>query len=209
MLTKLKICGITNINDAKMCVQYGVDILGFNFFPESSRYITPEKSKEIVNELPFWIKKVGILVKPNKQHIVDLISQVNIDVLQLYNPSKEIDFTQIDKPIILCYHIKDMNNFNLQMDVQADMYLLDYYDKIKIGGSGKSFDWNLIPDWLPREKLILAGGININNITDALQLIHPAIIDIASGAESRPGKKDPDKIKVLMAKILKYNIRKF
>ena len=100
-----------------------------------------------------------------------------------------------------------MNNFHLQVDVRADMYLLDYYDKIKIGGSGKSFDWNLIPDWLPREKLILAGGININNITEALQLIHPAIIDIASGAESRPGRKDPDKIKVLMAKILKYNIK--
>jgi phosphoribosylanthranilate isomerase len=208
MFTKLKICGITNLLDAKICIRYGVDILGFNFFPESPRYITPEQCKEIMNELPFWIKKVGILVKPSDQHIIDLISQVDIDVLQLYNPPEEIDFTQIGKPIIRCYPIKDSNNFHLRKDEKADMYLLDYYDKIKIGGSGKSFDWRLIPDWLPREKLILAGGVNINNIDDALQLIDPAIIDIASGAESCPGKKDPNKIKALMEKIIKYNIKK-
>lgn len=204
MQIRLKICGVTNVNDAKMVVDEGADILGFNFFAKSLRYISPISAREIIRQLPFYIPSVGILVRPTLSEVQKTIDISEVKAIQIYEPLDFDIYDQIPIPVIIAYRLQAADNkFSVNINT-ADMILIDSYSKDAYGGTGKTFNWDIIPSSLPCQKLILAGGITTNNISEALERVGPAVIDVASGSESAPGKKDKKKVRELVAKIKGY-----
>jgi len=208
MLTRLKICGITTKEDALMCVENGVNVLGFNFYPESPRYIEPIKAREIIQQLPFFVSSVGILVKPTLDAVKNTIQISGVNTVQIYQPVDFHDFREIEVPTIVAFRIcreQSMENFNYR---GANMILIDSFSRETFGGTGKTFNWELIPSSIPREKLVLAGGITPYNVVSALEKVRPAMIDVASGAEKSPGVKDLKKVKELVYLIQQFNLKK-
>ena len=200
MSTRLKICGITNQQDAITCAELGVDLLGFNFYSGSPRFISFKDARFIIQEIPSTTQSVGILVRPRLVDVLEAIEQSGVGVVQIFEPQDFSDFSQITVPVIIVKRIADTASDKYELN-GAMMILLDTYTPGKLGGSGKVFDWSLIPDSIPRERLVLAGGITPDNVKDALDQVKPAVIDVASGAESAPGKKDLVKVKLLIEAI--------
>jgi len=197
MSTRLKICGITNQTDANECAELGVDFLGFNFYPNSPRFISFEKTRNILCDIPSPTRSVGILVHPTFDDVQKTIEKSRIEMVQLIEPQEIFDFSIIPVPVIIVKRIADNASENYQLN-GAEMILLDTFTPGELGGSGKVFDWSLIPDSIPRERLVLAGGITPDNVKEAVTLVKPAVIDVASGAESAPGIKDIEKVKMLI-----------
>ncbi len=200
MLTRLKICGITNQKDATACTELGVDLLGFNFYSDSPRFISFENAHSIIREIPSATQSVGILVRPRLADVLVAIKQSGVELVQIYEPQGFSDFSQIPVSVIIVKRIADTASDKYELN-GATMILLDSYTPGKLGGSGSVFDWSLIPDSIPRERLVLAGGITPDNVKDALNKVKPAVIDVASGAESAPGKKNLVKVKLLLEAI--------
>lgn len=204
MQCKLKICGITCLEDALTAAALGVDWLGFNFYPESLRYIAPEAAAKIITELPDRIHSVGILVKPRFCDVEKIVQISHVQRVQIYEPQDFSDLSRFSVPAIMCYRVNESRPQDINWQL-ADMVLLDCFSSHSYGGFGKAFDWTTIPANLPREKLILAGGITSDNIQQALETVHPAVIDVATGAEISPGRKDPVKIATLLMIVREYN----
>ncbi len=195
--TKLKICGITNLDQALALSELEVDFLGFNFFKPSPRYISPEQARSIIERLPTNVKTVGILVKPTIKECLKLLSQVKLDFLQIYQPQDFKDFNRLPVKVISAHRLSSAANF--KMPEKGETYvLLDVFHSRAFGGTGKQFDWTTIPRSLDRQRLILAGGITLANIARALKLVKPAVIDVASGVEVAPGIKDLKKVATLI-----------
>lgn len=204
MAVKLKICGLTNLADAWTAVESGVEWLGFNFYLQSPRYIDPVAARTIIKQLPEHVICVGILVKPTLAAARRIAAISGVRWLQLYDPLDFTDLNQLPLPAILCFN-PETYPAESALYRNATMILFDNRTNSRVGGTGQTFDWNRIPDSIPREKLILAGGINPDNVQEALKRVAPAIIDVASGAERAPGIKDPRKIKYLVNQIRNYN----
>ena len=207
MPVKLKICGITSLEDALLVAGLGADWLGFNFYPKSPRYVQPATAAAIIKALPLTVESVGILVKPTLQETCDIIKVSGVQRIQIYEPQDFNDFSQLPVPVIIC------NHFQPEMTITPDytageMVLIDNFESGLYGGTGKSFDWSRIPYNISRERLVLAGGIGVANIQQVLEMVNPAVIDIASGGESAPGRKDPAKIKILVEKVRAFNLQK-
>ena len=203
MSTRLKICGITNPQDAAGCVELGVDLLGFNFYSGSPRYISFQESQAIIQEIPSTTKSVGIFVRPKRTDVSEAISQSGVDLVQLFEPEDFSDYAEISVPVIIVNRITEPMSLNFELNGAA-MILLDTYTSGELGGSGEVFDWSLIPDSIPRDRLVLAGGITPENVQRAIDQVNPAVIDVASGAEISPGIKDLAKVKRLV-EIVKGN----
>lgn len=204
MYSRLKICGITNLDDALITLEIGAHWLGFNFYPESPRYVDPAKAVGIIEEIKGLVHCVGILVRPTLKEVQDIIKQTKVDRIQIYQPQDFNDLSKLDVPAVICYQVNPDQPTEYDF-MGADMILLDSYSKSLAGGTGKVFNWSLIPNSIPREKLILAGGITTENIGKALQAVNPSVIDVASGAEKEPGVKDYNKIKALMNELYLYH----
>lgn len=204
MYSRLKICGITNLDDALITLEIGAHWLGFNFYPESPRYIKPAVAASIIEEIKELVHCVGILVRPTLKGVQDIIKNTNIDRIQIYQPQDFNDLSKLDVPAIICYQMDTDSPQEFDF-MGADMILLDSYSKSLAGGTGKTFNWSLIPENIPREKLILAGGITPENIGEALRTVNPSVIDVAGGSEKEPGVKDYNKIKALMNELYLYH----
>jgi len=204
MNTRLKICGITSLADAELTVRLGVNILGFNFYPASPRYIEPEQCRSILEKLPFFVISVGILVRPDRKTVDEILKRSGVKILQILEPVGFTDFYDIPVPVIYVHRMKEPFRINGNLR-GASMVLLDSFVKNAYGGSGKSWNWEMLPTDFPREKLVLAGGIYPGNIKKALEAVQPAIVDVASGAETTPGKKDPRKIQSLVEAVTDFN----
>jgi phosphoribosylanthranilate isomerase len=206
MLTRLKICGIVTLDDAKMCVEMGVDMLGFNFFPGSPRFVTMHTARQIINELPIWMEAVAILVRPTLEQVQDVIHKSKVNAVQIYQPIDFTDLSLIGIPVFAAFSIRELEQINSYYYKESDMFLLDNSTAKISGGTGQTFNWRQIPPEIPKKKLILAGGINTQNIDQALKQVQPAIIDVASGSESLPAQKDKKKVHKLVQKVLYHNI---
>lgn len=191
---KVKICGITNIEDAILSVELGADMLGFIFYPKSKRYISPETCKDIIAEIPTGIKKVAVFVNESNEVINRIIEQTNIDVVQLHGDETTSDIHKINTGIIKAFRVS--NNFDFaQIEIfKKHQILLDSSDPTNYGGTGKTFNWDIIPPDM-RGKIILAGGISSANIEFIYKSISPFGVDLSSSLELSPGKKDPAKLK--------------
>ena len=207
MFTHLKICGITTHEDALAAAELGIAFLGFNFVEKSPRYVVPEKAKAIIRDLPAMVNTVGILVKATLKDCLKIVETTGVKFLQIYQPLDFDDFGLLPVPVIAAYRLKNGDTLDYRPG-NEHYVLLDAFAPNVYGGTGKRLNWSKIPASVPRERLVLAGGITPQNILEALNTVNPAIIDVASGAEKAPGHKDVEKMRALQKAVLTFNILK-
>jgi len=201
LIPKVKICGITNQEDAAAALQMGADLLGFNFYPQSPRYILPEKAEAIVNKLPAFIDIAGVFVNSPLEEVREITSQCQLDWVQLHgdeNPEfcRWLAYDSIKT--MKAIRVKEAADIEDADNYFTDAILLDAYDPAKYGGTGLTFDWNIIGHI--GKRIFLAGGINPENAVAAMELGVYGI-DVCSGIEAEPGRKDHGKMKTLFDNI--------
>jgi phosphoribosylanthranilate isomerase len=201
LIVKVKICGITNYKDAAAAIDMGADLLGFNFYPESPRFITPEKAAEIINKLPAFADIVGVFVNAPLKQIKETINLCQLNWVQLHgdeSPKFCRSFLSLNVKTMKALRVKESKDIRQAEDFFTDAILLDAYNPKKYGGTGLTFDWNIIGHI--GKRIFLAGGINPDNAAAAIELGVYGI-DVCSGIESEPGKKDHKKMKKLFDNI--------
>lgn len=197
MKTRVKICGITNLQDALLATEMGADALGFVFYKESKRCISCGDAKEIINKLPPFVIKCGVFVDEKWERIKEIRDFCKLDRVQVYAGDESLCGNFVPDITIMAFRIRDRKDVETAKKSEAFPLLDSYHEKMH-GGSGTKFNWELLSDF--GRPFMLAGGINTENIDSALKL-NPYAIDIASGVESTPGKKDPTKMKEIFRKI--------
>ena len=204
---KIKICGITNTEDAHKAVELGADALGFIFAP-SPRKISPEDASEIIIDLPPFVKTVGVFVNEDLQVIKNIIGQCGLDIVQLHGNESPDLCNKFMPRTIKALRVKDHSMPDRIIDYKGKVraFLLDTYSPDKAGGTGKTFNWDMalkINEYgIP---IILAGGIGPSNVEEALSMVKPYGLDISSGIEEIPGKKDHKLMEELFEKIRSFS----
>ncbi len=193
---KVKVCGITSYEDAAMALDQGVDALGFNFFPSSPRYIRPADARLIVRRIPPFIVSVGLFVNVACQDEVSRTARTaGVQVLQLHgDESPEYCRELAEWPLIKALRISKGEIPEKLEEYPVQGFLLDVKDDTLFGGTGKSFDWNLAGSIKRIRPIILAGGLRPDNVREAIRIVRPYGVDVCSGVESAPGKKDAAKL---------------
>lgn len=192
---QVKICGITNIEDAFAAADCGADALGFIFAPKSPRYIAPEKAAEIIAKLPAFITTVGIFTSGTTTSIRETLKICGIDRLQFHGPFSADILSTYSRWAIQVLKVKDASSLEQFKPVPVRALLLDTYDEKMDGGSGICFDWQLAIAAKQFGKIILAGGLTPENIQEAIQKVRPYGVDVSSGVELKKRKKDHKKLK--------------
>jgi len=196
-MVKVKICGITNLEDALNSAAAGCDALGFVFYKKSPRYITPEKAKQIIGRLPPFILKIGVFVNAKAKTVKRIGKFCGLDILQFHgNESPGFCHKFKNYKIIKAFRAKNKAALGNLLKYKPFACLFDAFTKTKIGGTGKKFDWDLVRhlDGLPKP-VFLSGGLNVHNVKAAIREVHPDWVDVSTGVEIKPGKKDPKKVK--------------
>ena len=199
-MLKVKTCGITNLEDALLCESEGADALGFIFYKKSKRYIEPDSVKEIISRLSPFTMKVGVFVNDSPDLINKTADYLCLNAVQLHGEESPEIISKIFTPVIKSFRIYSGFNFSILENYSNSYFLFDTYSNAQYGGTGKAFNWQLIPEEL-KNKIILAGGISKDNIEDIFYNIKPAAVDLSSSIESEPGKKDKKKVKEFFKKI--------
>jgi phosphoribosylanthranilate isomerase len=204
MPTRIKICGITRLEDAQLAAELGTSALGFNFYPPSPRYITPADAFKIVRQLPPFVVAVGVFADENDlRHVADVAREAGVNALQLQNPCPPAAVGATLGPYPVIWTVAVASDFvpeDLQA-LKARAFLLDASHPTLRGGTGKTFDWNLAREAKQYGRIILAGGLTPENVSDAICTVRPDAVDVASGVESSPGKKDPAKLRAFFAAV--------
>jgi phosphoribosylanthranilate isomerase len=200
---KVKVCGITSYEDAAMALDQAVDALGFNFFPPSPRYISPGEARSIIRRLPPFAAAVGVFVNVSSaESLMETALLAGVQVLQLHGDETPEYCSQLSsRPLIKALRIgKDGIRENLE-EYPVQAFLLDSKDDALFGGTGRSFDWKLAAKIKRVRPIILAGGLRAENVGEAIRTLEPYGIDVCSGVESRPGKKDAGKLREFMNEV--------
>lgn len=199
MRTRVKICGITHPQDAMTAVEYGADAIGLVFYTPSPRNVSIEQAAEIVAHLPPFVSKIGLFVNADPVFIHSVVKHVALDGLQFHGDETAAECEQINMPYYKAIRVKNDTNL-LQYASQyarANALLLDAYSEAAVGGTGQVFDWSLIPANMGKP-IILAGGLNPQNVTAAIQQVNPYAVDVSGGVEASKGIKDATKIAAFM-----------
>ncbi|MBG9715468.1 phosphoribosylanthranilate isomerase [Bacillus cereus] len=197
---KVKICGITDVETAKSACEYGADALGF-VFAESKRKITPKRAKEIIQELPANVLKIGVFVNESVEVIQKIADECGLTHVQLHGDEDNHQIRRLNIPSIKSLGVTSESDMKNAQGYEADYILFDSPKEKFHGGNGKTFSWELLRD-MPKElrkKMILAGGLNALNIEEAIRTVRPYMVDVSSGVEIE-GKKDVEKIKQFIIK---------
>ena len=198
---KVKICGITNWTDARRAVEAGAQFLGFNFYRPSPRYIRPAAARRIIRRLPDGIAVVGVFVNETEANMLAIARRVGLDYLQLHGdePPDQVARLKREIPVIKAVRVRDSFR-QTQLDAfdRASAILLDGFDAHRHGGTGKTFNWNLARGSNGSRRIFLAGGLTPENVAEAIRVARPYAVDVCSGVEARPGRKDPARIVALM-----------
>lgn len=199
MRTRVKICGITRIEDALEAVKQGADAIGLVFYPPSPRHVTPELAAEIVKKIPAFVSVVGLFVDADPAEIERTLAIVHLDVLQFHGAETPAQCRQFSKPYMKAVRVKtDTNLVQYAADyADAKALLLDAFAEGVPGGTGQVFDWTLIPQNLALP-VVLAGGLNAENVGQAISHVKPYAVDVSGGVEASKGIKDAAKIAAFM-----------
>ena len=197
--TKLKVCGITSLDDALMCVECGAAYLGFNFYPKSLRYIEPASARVIIERLPAHIEYVGVFVnEPTPEDVLRIMKESGVTIAQLHGDEKPDYCAAVgSERVIKALRVGPDFYPKQVLDYPAMAILLDAYDKRLYGGTGKTVAWDVAREAAQYTTLFLAGGLSPDNIVEAVQAVAPFAVDVNSGVESAPGVKDAAKLKAL------------
>jgi phosphoribosylanthranilate isomerase len=193
-MVKVKICGITNLKDARQAVEAGADFLGFNFYLRSPRYVTPQRARGILRRLPKKIVSVGVFVNEREDEMLEIARRVGLDYLQLHGEESPATIAHLARNLPVIKAVRVRNSFRaaeLARYKHVSAFLLDGFDRRRHGGSGKTFPWNLALRAKRAGHIFLAGGLTPGNVKEAIRSAKPYAVDVCSGVEARPGKKDP------------------
>ena len=202
-MIRIKICGITNLEDALLAAELGADALGFIFYPPSPRAIAPDAARAIIAQLPPLVTTVGVFVDEDAATVKELAAQVGLDWLQLHGKETPEYCRGLGRRIIKVFRIQDENSLSglaAYREVVQGL-LLDTYKKGQVGGTGETFNWDLAREARQYGPIILAGGLTPANVVRAIAAAQPQAVVVASGVEARPGKKDPEKLKAFFAAV--------
>lgn len=200
--TRIKVCGITRREDALTAIAAGADALGFVFYPPSPRALSFEAAARILEDLPAFVSRVGLFLDAGQDEISMAMHTLPLDIIQFHGGESPGFCESFGRPYIKALG-KDINGSRAEIAnsyTQASALLFDSHATGEAGGTGKSFDWTQIPASI-KKPLILAGGLNAENVADAIRQIRPYAVDVSSGVESAPGLKDAAKINQFVAQV--------
>ena len=202
METKVKICGITSLADAQAAAGAGADALGFIFYDKSPRYVTIQQAADISKQLSPFIMRVGVFVNAEEDFILSAMGKVQLSMLQFHGDEEPGFCSQFGIMTMKAFRVRDAETLKAFPKYQTDAYLLDAYSASARGGSGKTFDWNLAIEAQKLGKpIFLSGGLSPENVVEAVQKVRPFGVDVSSGVESSPGKKDHAKVKAFITAV--------
>jgi phosphoribosylanthranilate isomerase len=197
-MVRIKICGITNLEDARVAVEAGADALGFVFYEKSPRFINPVRAAEIIAKLPPFIQSVGLFVNEETEKINWTADYCGLDLVQLHGDETPEDCLEVTRRVIKAFRVQNIVSIDPLNKYQVAGYLLDAWSPDAYGGTGRTFNWELAGAARKYGPIILAGGLSPDNIAEAIMSVKPYGIDVSSGVESEPGKKDPAKIREII-----------
>ncbi len=200
-MIKIKICGITNLDDALFAAECGADALGFIFYKKSPRYVAPEKAAEIIAQLPPFITPVAVVVNEREEKIRNIQFTTGIKVLQFHGDERPEFCERFANRVIKSFQVKDKESIKSMAHYHVNALLLDSYKDGARGGTGVTFDWHLAVVAKTFGRLVLAGGLNPENVTEAIKLVQPYAVDVAGGVEREPGIKDHALVKKFIAAV--------
>jgi len=208
MSVKAKICGLTNLADAQAAVAAGADALGFNFYEKSPRFILLEAAVEIVKQIPPFVMRVGLFVNAPEDFVLRAISEAGLTMLQFHGDEPPEFCTQFGLMSMKAFRIRDEKSLDELPKYQTDAYLLDAFSPEARGGTGEKFNWDLAVEAQKFGKpIFLAGGLTPYNVADAVRRVRPFAVDVSSGVESAPGKKDVAKIRAFIGAVRQADLQ--
>jgi phosphoribosylanthranilate isomerase len=199
MSVKVKICGITSVADGQMAAEAGADMIGLMFYDQSPRHITLPQAVEISRALSPFVLRVGVFVNPDEELVMRAISECGLNLLQFHGDEPSEFCTQFGVMSVKALRVRDAASIQTLENYETDAFLLDAYSKSGLGGTGEKFNWDLAIEAQRFNKpIFLAGGLTPENVADAVKRVRPFAVDVSSGVESAPGKKDAAKVRAFI-----------
>ena len=199
---RVKVCGICRAEDATRAIDLGASAIGFVFWPDSPRFIEPARARDIATSLPTHITAVGVFVNQPAAYVIDVAKLVPLAAVQLHGTESIDDFAGVNEPLIKAVPVTDPFDPSTIDGLPSFVtVLLDAHDPVRRGGTGRTIDWTIAAGVAARRKTILSGGLNAANVGEAISRVRPYMVDVSSGVESVPGRKDPDKLRRFFAVI--------
>ena len=202
MIPKIKICGITNLEDAQTAVREGADALGFIFHSQSPRFVEVNVVKSIVHQLPPFILPIGVFVNEGLTIVRNMMDQCGLALAQLHGDETPSYCETLGRPVLKGIRLKDRSTFLSLAEYKGRAgvrgFVIDTFSESEYGGTGKVADWDLALEAAEAAPILLAGGLTPDNVQEAIQKVHPYGVDVSSGVEASPGKKDRTKVKAFI-----------
>ena len=192
---KVKICGITSLEDALMAVEAGADALGFVFFDKSPRHMEPERAARIIAGLPPFVQVVGLFVNAELDFVNATADSCGLDIVQLHGDESPAYCQLVRRRVMKAFRVRGMESLVPMKDYSVAAFLLDAYSPNAYGGTGACFDWDCAVAAKAGGRIILAGGLDPDNVASAVSKVAPYGVDVSSGVELSPGRKDPEKVR--------------
>jgi len=207
-MTRTKICGITRTEDVRAVAASGADAFGLVFYEKSPRHVTLQQARDVIRAAPPFLSAVGLFVNPAESEVREVLSQIPLDVLQFHGEEAPEFCAQFGRPYLKAIRVRpgvDLVQFAARY-AGAQALLLDAYVEGTHGGTGASFDWSLIPQELPLP-VILSGGLDANNVAEAIRQVRPYAVDVSSGVEAGKGIKDATKIAAFIKEVKQTDVQ--
>ena len=199
---KVKICGITNTPDAQVAVSAGTDALGFIFYSKSPRYIDPKVAKHIISELPPFVLPIGVFVNEEPKVVRDIMQECGLALAQLHGDETPAYCENLERPVLRGIRLRDRGSFLAMAEYKGRAgvrgFVVDAFSESAFGGTGETTDWTLASEAAKAAPILLAGGLTPDNVQEAIQKVKPYGVDVSSGVEASPGKKDPAKVQAFI-----------
>ena len=203
---RVKICGVRSFEEARVAVDAGADALGFNFWPQSPRYIAPESARELIAAMTPFVACVGVFVNENAERIRELVAHLRLSAVQLHGDELPDFCASLDSlKVIKAFKVGSGFDLGAIRAYRVNAILLDTSVKGSYGGTGKRFDWQVAIEAKQYGPMILAGGLDEGNVAEAIERVQPMAIDVCSGVEAEPGRKDLEKLRSFMAAVGRAN----
>ncbi len=199
-MIKVKICGLTNLEDALAAAEAGADAFGFVFYPKSPRCVKSKTVKEIIRQMPPYVTTVGVFANASADEILDVMDECGLDIAQLQGDEPPSVCERLGSKAIKAIRVKDHDSLASMKAYSVRAFVLDAFTPENFGGTGKRFDWDLALEAKQYGRIILAGGLTPENVREAIQKVRPYGVDVSSGVEHQIGKKDPEKVRQFIVK---------
>ncbi len=208
-MPQIKICGITNTIDALQAVDAGADALGFVFYKHSPRHVSPNVVKSIVVDLPPFVLPIGVFVNEEPEKVQTIMNECGLALAQIHGDESAGYCESLGRPVIRGIRLRDRNTLVAMAEYKGRArvrgFVLDTFSDAAYGGTGKTADWTLAAEAARSFSFLLAGGLTPGNVQDAIRTVQPYGVDVSSGVEAAPGKKDPVKVKAFIQAVQRCN----